>query len=178
MIVKDLIKMLSKVARNFLTIDYAQTFEEQFFITENHIAGYEHDCFLINASDETLKKWEKFMKITPAIDATLVSRRMKIISILNFRGTCTTKFIKEQFYLLSGSDVDVIEYFSQYFFTVNFPQNSTPDNINDFYYVLNINKPAHLGYGFEFSDKKEGYLYVVSGDVNYGQNTYLPQDIF
>lgn len=178
MIVYDLLNKISKVARNFLTKDYAKAFETQFSETEMHISGYQYDCFLVDANDITLKKWENFMGIIPENPSNLVDRRNKIITTLNSRGACTPQFLEQQFAIYDNGEVEIIENFPSYYFSIKFVNtNGVPENIVDYYYLVDVNKPSHLGYGFEFEDIKNGYVSCIGSGINFGRNSYLPVDI-
>ena len=67
-------------------------------------------------------------------------------------GTTTVAVVKNIAEAFSGSEVEVIEDYSNYLFKIRFVgEKGVPKNINDFKKIIEEIKPAHLAYELEFT---------------------------
>lgn len=108
--------------------------------------------FFIDSADFTLYRWEKDLGIVVNDDLDLEARRSRIKSKLRGQGTITIKLVKNVSESFTNGQVDVIEDFQNYCFTIKFiSTRGIPPNIDDLKKSIEDIKPAHLEVIYEFT---------------------------
>lgn len=108
--------------------------------------------FYVGNATWGLSTWEENLGINTNLNESYETRREVIEAKLRGSGTVTKALIKDVAEAFSGGEVEIIENFSDYSFTVNFigikgiPKNMVGliDSIEDI-------KPTHLGYSFKYT---------------------------
>lgn len=131
-------------------------------IIDNYIAG-EIGRVKFNAQDlmnqlyvDTatwgLSAWEENLGINTELNKSDEARRELIKAKLRGSGTATKALIKNVAEAFSGGEVDIIEKFYDYSFTVNFIGiKGIPKNMAGLIESIEDIKPAHLGYSFKYT---------------------------
>lgn len=99
-----------------------------------------------------VRTWEKEMGIVYNPSMPLEDRREVVIAKIRGRGTTTKKMIKNIAEAFSGSEVEVIEFPEEHYFVIKFVgTRGVPKNMQGFIDMLNLIKPSHLEYLFEYT---------------------------
>lgn len=148
---KELIKVVSKVARNSLQKDLIRTLDLICTYAKDDIEKYK-ELILINFfNEEQVAKYENFMGLEYKSGWTLQDRKDRIIYTLLSKNTFTPAVLKEQAKIFTNGEIDVVEHFNNYSFTIKFTSVvGIPNNIENFKNFVYINKPAHLNFDIEF----------------------------
>lgn len=156
---KELIKVVSKVARNSLQKDLIRTLDLICTYAKDDIEKYK-ELILINFfNEEHVAKYEKFMGLEYKSGWTLQDRKDRIIYTLLSKNTFTPAVLKEQAKIFTNGEIDVVEHFNNYSFTIKFTSVvGIPNNIENFKNFIYINKPAHLNFDIEFRYNTHGQL--------------------
>lgn len=155
--------MIGKVARNKLIEDFSQALQKANLATEAEISQYRKEAFVVEADEETIDKWEKFMELEYKPDYTLQDRIDRVLYTLQARGSFTKEFLKNQGRLFLNGELEVEELFSQYHFIIRFTSIvGVPENIENFKDMVDLNKPAHLTYEFKFRYNTHGQLEILT----------------
>lgn len=146
------ISILSKIARNELMEDFFKSLGIFHKTMEENIEGLRKKVFILEADEETLQKWESFMELEQRKDYSLRDRAERILYTLRSKGIFTPGFLKEQAKIFTnGGEIDITEDFAGYSFTLTFSNViGTPSNMENFRNMIDLNKPAHLGYKIVF----------------------------
>lgn len=147
------ISILSKIARNELMEDFFKSMGIFYQTTEENIEGLRKKVFILEADEATLQKWESFMELEQRKDYTLRDRAERILYTLRSKGIFTPSFLKEQARIFTGGgEIEITEDFAGYSFTISFKNViGIPSNMENFRNMIELNKPAHLGYKIVFS---------------------------
>lgn len=146
-----LIKKVSKVARNTLQEDLIRTLDLICEYAKNDIQKYKELLFIAFFNEQQVANYERFMELDYKNGWSLQDRKDRIIYTLLSKNIFTTHVLKEQAKIFTNGEIEVIEDYGNYSFTIKFtsvvgiPQNL--DNLKNFIY---INKPAHLNFKIEF----------------------------
>lgn len=155
--------MIGKVARNKLMEDFSQALQKANLATESEISQYRKEAFVVEADEETIDKWEKFMELEYKPDYSLQDRIDRVLYTLQARGSFTKEFLKNQGRLFLNGELEVEELFSQYNFIIRFTSIvGVPENIENFKDMVDLNKPAHLTYEFKFRYNTHGQLEILT----------------
>lgn len=142
-----MIKYISNIARNSLMEDLFNSIEMQVDIGRKNISQYNTYTFIIDSTEETISRWEKFMKLKPMENYTLQDRIERVIYTIQAKGIFTPSFLKEQAKIFTNGEIEVIENFNDYHFIISFTSViGIPPNMDNFKEMVDLNKPAHLTY--------------------------------
>lgn len=142
-----MIKYISNIARNSLMEDLFNSIEMQVDIGRKDISQYNTYTFIIDSTEETISRWEKFMELKPVDNYSLQDRIERVIYTIQAKGIFTPSFLKEQAKLFTNGEIKVIENFNDYHFIISFTSViGIPPNMDNFKEMVDLNKPAHLTY--------------------------------
>lgn len=117
-----------------------------------------NQCF-INSATWGLRLWEEEYGIKSDLSLSYEERREMVKAKMRGQGTTTIEMIKNTSEAFSGGEVEIEEHNEEYYFVVKFVGvRGIPKNISSFIKMLNIIKPAHLGYILKYS-------YNTYGDI-------------
>ncbi len=120
------------------------------------IANYSIDDlqkqFFVDTATWGLNYWECFLDIPTDLMQTIEARREVIKAKIRGVGTTTKQMIKNMSEAFSGGEVNIIENFGDYSFTVQFIGiKGIPQNLNALKNAIDTIKPVHLDYSFKYS---------------------------
>lgn len=142
-----MIKYISNIARNSLMKDLFNSIKIQVDTGKDDISQYNTYTFIIDSTEETISRWEKFMKLKPMENYTLQDRIERVIYTIQAKGIFTPSFLKEQAKIFTNGEIEVIENFNDYHFIISFTSViGIPPNMDNFKEMVDLNKPAHLTY--------------------------------
>ena len=142
-----MIKYISNIARNSLMEDLFNSIEMQVDIGRKDISQYNTYTFIIDSTEETISRWEKFMELKPVDNYSLQDRIERVIYTIQAKGIFTPSFLKEQAKLFTNGEIDIQENFNEYHFIITFTSIiGIPPNMDNFKEMVDLNKPAHLTY--------------------------------
>lgn len=142
-----MIDYISKIARNSLIKDLFNSIKMQADIGKSDIGKYNTYAFIVDSTEETIRRWEKFMKLKPMENYTLQDRIERVIYTIQAKGIFTPSFLKEQAKIFTNGEIDITENFNEYHFIISFTSViGIPPNMDNFKEMVDLNKPAHLTY--------------------------------
>lgn len=154
-----MIKYISNIARNSLMEDLFNSIEMQVDIGRKDISQYNTYTFIIDSTEETISRWEKFMELKPVDNYSLQDRIDRVIYTIQAKGIFTPSFLKEQAKLFTNGEIEVIENFNDYHFIISFTSViGIPPNMDNFKEMVDLNKPAHLTYEIRIRYRTWGEL--------------------
>ena len=154
-----MIKYISNIARNSLMEDLFNSIEMQVDIGRKDISQYNTYTFIIDSTEETISRWEKFMKLKPMENYTLQDRIERVIYTIQAKGIFTPSFLKEQAKIFTNGEIDITENFNEYHFIISFTSViGIPPNMDNFKEMVDLNKPAHLTYEIRIRYRTWGEL--------------------
>lgn len=154
-----MIKYISNIARNSLMEDLFNSIEMQVDIGRKNISQYNTYTFIIDSTEETISRWEKFMKLKPMENYTLQDRIERVIYTIQAKGIFTPSFLKEQAKIFTNGEIDITENFNEYHFIISFTSViGIPPNMDNFKEMVDLNKPAHLTYEIRIRYRTWGEL--------------------
>lgn len=144
-------KYIARVARqNSVLTDQIYATELEIEKMNLNLQGIQHEIMIL-ADEEALIQWEAWFDLPPAPDFTLYDRKVRLIYTFNSRGFFTKEWLKDQARSFSNSEIDIEEHFDKYHFVINFTSYiGTPENMESFEYMVELNKPAHLTWEYVF----------------------------
>lgn len=146
-----LIYKISKVARNSLQRDLIRSLEVLHDLAITDIERYKELIFVPFFNEKQLEKYEKFMDLSIEKGWSLNDRRDRVIYTLLSKSTFTLETLKEQAKIFTNGEIEVIEDYADYSFTIQFMSIvGISSNINNFERFIELNKPAHLNYALKF----------------------------
>jgi uncharacterized protein YmfQ (DUF2313 family) len=105
----------------------------------------------VNDSTWGLEFWEKELGIKTDISKSYEFRRENIIAKLRGAGTVTKGMIKNVVRTFTNSEAEIIEYPNEYRFVIKFiGVFGIPNNMAGLIEAIELLKPAHLIYSFEY----------------------------
>lgn len=108
--------------------------------------------FFIDTATWGLSIWETTVGLPINSNDTYEDRRQMIKAKIRGIGTVTKQMIENAAEAFSGGDVNVIEHFSDYSFTIQFiGVLGIPKNLEAFKELIDTIKPAHLSYDFKYT---------------------------
>lgn len=156
---KDLIKVVSKVARNSLQKDLIQTLDLICTYAKDDIEKYKELIFINFFNEEQVTKYENFMGLEYKNGWSLQDRKDRIIYTLLSKNIFTPHVLKEQAKIFTNGEIEVIEDYGNYSFTIKFTSVvGIPQNLDNFKNFIYINKPAHLNFSIEFRYNTHGQI--------------------
>lgn len=154
-----MIDYISKIARNSLIKDLFNSIKIQTDIGKSDIGQYATYAFIVDSTEETISRWEKFMKLKPMENYTLQDRIERVIYTIQAKGIFTPSFLKEQAKIFTNGEIEVIENFNDYHFIISFTSViGIPPNMDNFKEMVDLNKPAHLTYEIRIRYRTWGEL--------------------
>lgn len=154
-----MIKYISNIARNSLMEDLFNSIEMQVDIGRKDISQYNTYTFIIDSTEETISRWEKFMELKPVDNYSLQDRIERVIYTIQAKGIFTPSFLKEQAKIFTNGEIEVIENFNDYHFIISFTSvMGIPPNMDNFKEMVDLNKPAHLTYEIRIRYRTWGEL--------------------
>lgn len=154
-----MIKYISNIARNSLMEDLFNSIEMQVDIGRKDISQYNTYTFIIDSTEETISRWEKFMELKPVDNYSLQDRIERVIYSIQAKGIFTPSFLKEQAKIFTNGEIEVIENFNEYHFIISFTSViGIPPNMDNFKEMVDLNKPAHLTYEIRIRYRTWGEL--------------------
>lgn len=146
-----LIKKVSKVARNTLQEDLIRTLDLICEYAKNDIQKYKELLFIAFFNEQQVANYERFMELDYKNGWSLQDRKDRIIYTLLSKNIFTTHVLKEQAKIFTNGEIEVIEDYGNYSFTIKFTSVvGIPQNLDNFKNFIYINKPAHLNFKIEF----------------------------
>lgn len=154
-----MIDYISKIARNSLIKDLFNSIKIQTDIGKSDIGKYNTYAFIVDSTEETISRWEKFMELKPMENYTLQDRIERVIYVIQAKGIFTPSFLKEQAKIFINGEIEVIENFNDYHFIISFTSViGIPPNVDNFKEMVDLNKPAHLTYEIRIRYRTWGEL--------------------
>ena len=146
-----LIKKVSKVARNTLQEDLIRTLDLICEYAKNDIQKYKELLFIAFFNEQQVANYERFMELDYKNSWSLQDRKDRIIYTLLSKNIFTPQVLKEQAKIFTNGEIEVIEDYGNYSFTIKFTSIvGIPQNLDNFKNFIYINKPAHLNFKIEF----------------------------
>nr|DAX78800.1 MAG TPA: tail protein [Caudoviricetes sp.] len=146
-----LIKKVSKVARNTLQEDLIRTLDLICEYAKNDIQKYKELLFIAFFNEQQVANYERFMELDYKNGWSLQDRKDRIIYTLLSKNIFTTHVLKEQAKIFTNGEIEIIEDYGNYSFTIKFTSVvGIPQNLDNFKNFIYINKPAHLNFKIEF----------------------------
>ena len=146
-----LIEKVSKIARNTLQEDLIRTLDLICEYAKNDIQKYKELLFIAFFNEQQVANYERFMELDYKNGWSLQDRKDRIIYTLLSKNIFTTHVLKEQAKIFTNGEIEVIEDYGNYSFTIKFTSVvGIPQNLDNFKNFIYINKPAHLNFKIEF----------------------------
>lgn len=146
-----LIKKVSKIARNSLQEDLIRTLDLICEYAKNDIQKYKELLFIAFFNEQQVTNYERFMELDYKNGWSLQDRKDRIIYTLLSKNIFTPQVLKEQAKIFTNGEIEVIEDYGNYSFTIKFTSVvGIPSNLDNFKNFIYINKPAHLNFSIEF----------------------------
>ncbi len=154
-----LIKKVSKVARNTLQQDLIRTLDLICEYAKNDIQKYKELLFIAFFNEQQVANYERFMELDYKNGWSLQDRKDRIIYTLLSKNIFTPQVLKEQAKIFTNGEIEVIEDYRNYSFTIKFTSVvGIPSNLDNFKNFIHINKPAHLNFSIEFRYNTHGQI--------------------
>ena len=146
-----LIKKVSKIARNTLQEDLIRTLDLICEYAKNDIQKYKELLFIAFFNEQQVANYERFMELDYKNGWSLQDRKGRIIYTLLSKNIFTPHVLKDQAKIFTNGEIEVIEDYGNYSFTIKFTSVvGIPQNLDNFKNFIYINKPAHLNFKIEF----------------------------
>ena len=146
-----LIKKVSKIARNSLQKDLIRTLDLICEYAKNDIQKYKELLFIAFFNEQQVANYERFMELDYKNGWSLRDRKDRIIYTLLSKNIFTPQVLKEQAKIFTNGEIEVVEDYGNYSFTIKFTSVvGIPQNLDNFKNFIYINKPAHLNFSIEF----------------------------
>ena len=146
-----LIKKVSKIARNTLQEDLIRTLDLICEYAKNDIQKYKELLFIAFFNEQQVANYERFMELDYKNGWSIQDRKDRIIYTLLSKNIFTPHVLKEQAKIFTNGEIEVIEDYGNYSFTIKFTSVvGIPQNLDNFKNFIYINKPAHLNFKIEF----------------------------
>lgn len=149
---------ISKASRNKYLADVITACENEIGLSHDNFLGID-SCIMTLANGTNIDEWEKWFELSYEPTWSLKDRVDRLIYTFNSRGFFSPKFLKEQAMIFTNGEIDIIENFSQYHFTIQFASIvGAPPNLENFKKMVNVNKPVHLTFDIKFRYRTHGEL--------------------
>lgn len=131
--------------------DLIHSIENEFERLKSETTLTENQFFVI-LSDRDIKNHEEDVGLVSDTSADIETRRGRVLSKLRGTGTVTKTMMKNVATSFVNGDIEIIEYPSEYCFTVKFTSKTgVPYNIYDIQAMIEEIKPAHLAVEYIFT---------------------------
>ena len=135
---------ISKVSRNKYITDSIKACEQEIKLSHELFLNIKN-CIMSQTDESRIQEWEKWFELANENSWSLQDRVDRLIYTFNSRGFFTPKFLKNQAMTFTNGEIDIIEDFPNYHFTIQFTSMiGTPPNLDNFKEMVYVNKPAHL----------------------------------
>ena len=163
-----LIKKVSKIARNSLQEDLIRTLDLICEYAKNDIQKYKELLFIAFFNERQVANYERFMELDYKNGWSLQDRKDRIIYNLLSKNIFTPHVLKEQAKIFTNGEIEVIEDYGNYSFTIKFTSVvGIPQNLDNFKNFIYINKPAHLNFKIEFRYNTHNQVaYLIHNNLN------------
>lgn len=149
---------ISKVSRNKYITDDIKACEQEIKLSHELFLNIKN-CIMSQTDENRIEEWEEWFGLSDEKSWSLKDRIDRLIYTFNSRGFFTPKFLKDQAMIFTNGEIDIIEDFPNYHFTIQFTSMiGTPPNIDSFKEMVNVNKPAHLTYDIKYRYRTWGEL--------------------
>lgn len=149
---------ISKVSRNKYITDDIKACEQEIKLSHELFLNIKN-CIMSQTDENRIEEWEEWFGLSDEKSWSLKDRIDRLIYTFNSRGFFTPKFLKDQAMIFTNGEIDIIEDFPNYHFTIQFTSMiGTPPNIDNFKEMVNVNKPAHLTYDIKYRYRTWGEL--------------------
>ncbi|WP_336182807.1 putative phage tail protein [Fusobacterium polymorphum] len=139
------------MARNTLQEDLIRTLDLMCEYAKNDIQKYKELLFIAFFNEQQVANYERFMELDYKNGWSLQDRKDRIIYTLLSKNIFTPHVLKEQAKIFTNGEIEVIEDYENYSFTIKFTSVvGIPQNLDNFKNFIYINKPAHLNFKIEF----------------------------
>lgn len=149
---------ISKVSRNKYITDNIKACEQEINLSHELFLNIKN-CIMSQTDESRIQEWEKWFELANENSWSLQDRVDRLIYTFNSRGFFTPKFLKDQAMIFTNGEINIIEDFPNYHFTIQFTSMiGTPPNIDNFKEMVYANKPAHLTYDIKYRYRTWGEL--------------------
>lgn len=149
---------ISKVSRNKYITDDIKACEQEIKLSHELFLNIKN-CIMSQTDENRIEEWEEWFGLSDEKSWSLKDRIDRLIYTFNSRGFFTPKFLKDQAMIFTNGEIDIIEDFPNYHFTIQFTSMiGTPPNVDNFKEMVNVNKPAHLTYDIKHRYRTWGEL--------------------
>ena len=156
---------ISKVSRNKYITDDIKACEQEINLSHELFLNIKN-CIMSQTDESRIQEWEKWFELANENSWSLQDRVDRLIYTFNSRGFFTPKFLKDQAMIFTNGEIDIIEDFPNYHFTIQFTSMiGTPPNIDNFKEMVNVNKPAHLTYDIKYRYRTWGELNLFTWET-------------
>lgn len=115
------------------------------------LSDLENQAYICSAT-WGLKYWEQELGLNTLDSDTIENRRSRCLAKLRGYGNCTIDYIKEIAKSYNYGDIEILEDFEHYKFTIVFTSKvGVPPKMEDFKETLREIVPAHLGIEYKFT---------------------------
>ena len=141
---------ISKFSRNKYLKDVINACEQEINLSHKEFLEVE-SCIMTLADKTNIDEWEKWFELSYEPTWSLEDRVDRLIYTFNSHGFFTPKFLKEQAKIFTNGEIEILENFSKYHFTIQFTSViGTPPNLDNFKKMVIVNKPVHLTFDIKF----------------------------
>lgn len=156
---------ISKVSRNKYITDDIKACEQEIKLSHELFLNIKN-CIMSQTDENRIEEWEEWFGLSDEKSWSLKDRIDRLIYTFNSRGFFTPKFLKDQAMIFTNGEIDIIEDFPNYHFTIQFTSMiGTPPNIDSFKEMVNVNKPAHLTYDIKYRYRTWGELKPFTWEI-------------
>nr|DAL60220.1 MAG TPA_asm: tail protein [Caudoviricetes sp.] len=149
---------ISKVSRNKYITDDIKACEQEIKLSHELFLNIKN-CIMSQTDENRIEEWEEWFGLSDEKSWSLKDRIDRLIYTFNSRGFFTPKFLKDQAMIFTNGEIDIIEDFPNYHFTIQFTSMiGTPPNLDNFKEMVYVNKPAHLTYDIKYRYRTWGEL--------------------
>ncbi|KYH35823.1 hypothetical protein CLTEP_02160 [Clostridium tepidiprofundi DSM 19306] len=150
----NMLKYMPNYYRKSRVIDnLLNSYDREFRLLDYKINDFEDNLF-VDSLNSYILRWEYILGIKSNNTKSLSYRRERIKSKLQANATTTKEQLKRICKIYCDSDVEIIEDYENYTFTIKFINTAgIPKNIEALKETIEEIKPAHLAYKFDFMFK-------------------------
>lgn len=158
-------EQISHISRNAYIVDVLDAIQKSLEVTETNTNELK-EAIIVSADAETIGYWEEYLNLKKETSWTLQDRIDRVVYTINSRGFFTIQFLKDQAMIFTNGEIEVIEDFPNYSFTIKFISViGNPPNLDAFKDMVNVNKPAKLVYSLEFRYRTHDELKPYTHDT-------------
>ncbi len=142
---------ISQASRNDLMLDHIQAILKEVDNLKSYTSNLEA-AMIVLSNENTIKIWEDFFELKQENSWTLQDRIKRVLYTFNSRSFFTRSLVNELALIFGPQgEVQIIEDFPNYHFTVQMVSDiGVPNNFQDFYDMLYLNKSAKLTFDILF----------------------------